>query len=159
MAEDRNSRQSVRERLYSTFDGEIIQIEARSAPAPFLQPAGPRLSLPPVPVIPGSCKLSDAIVRAKQRRDAEILEGLFEEDPGDELEAAGQVPDLETPEPVSPKTAGEPLVTAVSPGSFQRRGGSGNRIESDTDKENESILDKALLAIFDEGTALTRKYS
>lgn len=153
MAEDKIINQSNREQFqfYSTFDGEIVQIDENSSPNPSI-PGGPRISSPPVPVIPGSCSLSEAIVKAKQRREAELRRELEQGDRFDDNDLSLELmPDLtETRDPAGYKS-GDPLITAVSPGHFQRRTGSGPSRRTLREADADTVLEKTLLAIFEEG--------
>lgn len=154
MAELNNSNHLKGEQLqyYSTFDGEIVQIHGSSSLDPS-NPGSPRISLPPVPVIPGSLSLSDAIVRAGQRREAEILR---EQEQADLLEDEDSSEDMSL-KPAEAREAashpgGDPLMIAVSPGHFQRKVGSRQPRKTLQDWHTDTVLDKTLLAIFEEGT-------
>lgn len=152
MAEDKHSNQSSREqfRFYSTFDGEIVQIDESSSPVPSV-PGGPRTSLPPVPVIPGSLSLSDAIVIARQRREAELQREREEDDRFDDEDLFfEELPELAQPKNTAEPT-GDPLITAVSPGHFQRRTGSGQPPAAMQVTGGDEVLGKTLLTIFEEG--------
>ncbi|PKK40109.1 hypothetical protein ABB02_00615 [Clostridiaceae bacterium JG1575] len=81
MKDDPHAKKKMESRpitFYETFDDEIVQIDEREHEQEVLR--GPRISHPPIPIIPGFFTLTDAFEKQRMRLEEELRERMARED-------------------------------------------------------------------------------